>query len=291
MSSPRFCIGTVKLGDKNYGYSSAKSDRNVDDFFNKCKELGIYNFDTSPRYGLSEQILGKYLKSLSKNKVFVSTKVDGLIANSVYAEEKIRSSIEKSLSNLNLNKIDLLYLHQNSLKIISDKFILDALIKVKQQGLIGSIGASIYNMDELQYVMKNDIFDYVQIPINISDIYFYNILLNSKSKIKIVARSIFLQGLLLNLEKGENIKYYQELSKAVDRLNNILKDHNLDLRKALIAYIFSLKNLSMVIMGTTSLNNLEINHTNSKINLNNEIMEELNKFSKDQALWTNPRNW
>ena len=89
----------------------------------------------------------------------------------------------------------------------------------------------------------------------------------------------------------ENIKYYQELSKAVDRLNNILKDHNLDLRKTLIAYIFSLKNLSMVIMGTTSLNNLEINHTNSKINLNNEIMEELNKFSKDQALWTNPRNW
>jgi len=47
----------------------------------------------------------------------------------------------------------------------------------------------------------------------------------------------------------------------------------------------------MVIMGSTSLDNLNQNHFNSKIHLNNEIISELNNFSKDQALWTNPRNW
>ena len=291
MSSPQFCIGTAKLGDENYGYSSDKSDRDIEKFFNKCKELEIHNFDTSPRYSNSEKILGKYLSKFSNNKVFVSTKVDDLIPNSIHSKEKIKSSIDKSLSDLNLNKLDLLYLHQNSLEIISDKFILDSLIKVKQQGYVSSIGASIYNIEELQYVMQSDIFDYVQIPINISDIYFYNTLLNSNCKIKIVARSIFLQGALLNLNKVKNIKYFKELSEAIVKLKEILKDHNLELTKTLIAYIFSLNKLSMVIMGTTSLDNLNQNHFNSKIHLNNEIISELNNFSKDQALWTNPRNW
>ena len=291
MNSPQFCIGTAKLGDENYGYSSDKSDRDMEKFFNKCKELEIYNFDTSPRYSNSEKILGKYLSKFSNNKVFVSTKVDDLIPNSIHSKEKIKSSIDKSLSDLNLNKLDLLYLHQNSLEIISDKFILDSLVKVKQQGYVSSIGASIYNIEELQYVMQSNIFDYVQIPINISDIYFYNTLLNSNCKIKIVARSIFLQGALLNLNKVKNIKYFKELSEAIVRLKEILKDHNLELTKTLIAYIFSLNKLSMVIMGSTSLDNLNQNHFNSKIHLNNEIISELNNFSKDQALWTNPRNW
>ena len=291
MSSPKFCIGTAKLGDENYGYSSDKSDRDMEKFFNKCKELEIHNFDTSPRYSSSEKILGKYLSKFSNSKVFVSTKVDDLIPNSIHSKEKIKSSIDKSLSDLNLNKLDLLYLHQNSLEIISDKFILDSLVKVKQQGYVSSIGASIYNIEELQYVMQSNIFDYVQIPINISDIYFYNTLLNSNCKIKIVARSIFLQGALLNLNKVKNIKYFKELSEAIVKLKEILKDHNLELTRTLIAYIFSLNKLSMVIMGTTSLDNLNQNHFNSKIHLNNEIISELNNFSKDQALWTNPRNW
>lgn len=291
MSSPQFCIGTAKMGDENYGYSSDKSDRDIDKFINKCNELEIFNFDTSPRYGDSEKILGKYLNKLSNKKVFVSTKVDDLIPNSIHSKEKIKSSIEQSLSHLNQNKLDLLYLHQNSLEIISDKQILDSLLNVKQQGYVSCIGASIYNIEELHYVMQSDIFDYVQIPINISDIYFYNVLLNSKSKIKIVARSIFLQGTLLNLKKVKNIRYFRELSDAVARLKNILKDYNLDLTKTLIAYIFSLDKLSMVIMGTTSLDNLSQNYISSKINLDNEIISELNNFSKDQALWTNPRNW
>ena len=291
MSSPQFCIGTAKLGDENYGYSSDKSDRDIEKFFDKCKELEIHNFDTSPRYSSSEKILGKYLSKFSNSKVFVSTKVDDLIPNSIHSKEKIKSSIDKSLSDLNLNKLDLLYLHQNSLEIISDKFILDSLVKVKQQGYVSSIGASIYNIEELQYVIQSNIFDYVQIPINISDIYFYNTLLNSNCKIKIVARSIFLQGALLNLNKVKNIKYFKELSEAIVKLKEILKEHNLELTKTLIAYIFSLNKLSMVIMGTTSLDNLNQNHINSKIQLNNEIISELNNFSKYQALWTNPRNW
>ena len=291
MNSPQFCIGTAKIGDENYGYSSDKSDRDIDKFFNKCNELKIFNFDTSPRYSNSEKILGKYLNKLPNKKVFVSTKVDDLIPNSIRSKEKIKSSIEQSLSHLKLNKLDLLYLHQNSLEIISDKLILDSLLNIKQQGYVSYIGASIYNIEELRYVMQSNIFDYVQIPINISDIYFYNVLLHSKSKIKIVARSIFLQGALLNLNKVKNIKYFRELSDAVARLKNILKDYNLELTKTLIAYIFSLDKLSMVIMGTTSLDNLSQNYINSKIHLNNEIISELNNFSKDQALWTNPRNW
>ena len=66
---------------------------------------------------------------------------------------------------------------------------------------------------------------------------------------------LFFYGALLNFNKVKNIKYFKEL-EALVRLKEILKDHNLELTKALIAYIFSLNKLSMVIMGTTSLDNL-----------------------------------
>ena len=291
MNSPQFCLGTAKLGDINYGFGSARSDRNINDFFEKCRQLDIYNFDTSPRYGESEKILGEYLSSLSNNKIFISTKVDNLVAKNNKSEDRIKFSLENSLLNLNIDKINILYLHQNNLEIISDKFILNSLLRLKEQGYVESIGASIYSEEELKFVMDCEIFDYVQIPIHILDTYFYNIIVRSKSKIRIVARSIFLQGLLMNLEKGKNIKPYNELCNAMKKLDKILKDYDLELRNVLISYIFSLNKLSSVITGTTSLHNLDQNFSNSRLLLNNEILEKLNNLSKDKALWTNPRYW
>ena len=37
MSSPQFCIGTAKLGDENYGYSSDKSDRDIENSLTNVK--------------------------------------------------------------------------------------------------------------------------------------------------------------------------------------------------------------------------------------------------------------
>ena len=87
MSSPQFCIGTAKLGDENYGYSSDKSDRDMEKFFNKCKELEIYNFDTSPRYSNSEKILGKYL---SKSTEYARTL-------KIHTEEKLQQMLDDYL--------------------------------------------------------------------------------------------------------------------------------------------------------------------------------------------------
>ena len=64
-------------------------------------------------------------------------------------------------------------------------------------GLIREIGTSIYTKSELQYTLESDMYDWVQIPVNILDSSFYNMVLEYDKKIKVSARSVFLQGILL----------------------------------------------------------------------------------------------
>ena len=62
MINSRFCLGTAKLDSINYGFSSYNEDRNLENLFEQCKLININNFDTSPRYGNAEKILGNLIK-------------------------------------------------------------------------------------------------------------------------------------------------------------------------------------------------------------------------------------
>ena len=193
----KICLGTVKVGLPLYGYSQSN---NVDDhnaLFLKALEIGVNCFDTSPRYGNSEKIIGKFIDK-HKKKIFISTKVDNLNIDNDFVYDDIIGSVLRSKKYLGVDCIDLCYLHQNELNIISNKFILNGLNKLKNEGLVKMVGASVYSKSELDFVLKSDVFDWVQIPVNILDTSFYNYILNSNSNIKIAARSIFLQGIMFD---------------------------------------------------------------------------------------------
>ena len=75
----------------------------------------------------------------------------------------------------------------------------DKLLSLKEEGIIKNIGISLYENDEIEYVLKNFYnFDFIQIPFNILDnenMRFKHILDAKKKNIKIHARSVYLQGL------------------------------------------------------------------------------------------------
>lgn len=291
MINNRFCLGTAKLDSRNYGFSSHNEDRNLENLFEQCKLININSFDTSPRYGNAEKILGNLIKKHKIKKNFISTKIDNLSKDDVNSKGIIKKSLLNSLNLLNLDKIDLVYLHQNDLSIISDKYILKGLEKIKNDNLTNEIGASIYTLEELDFALECDIFDWIQMPINVLDTFFYNYALDSKYEKKIAARSIFLQGLIPNYSKIDKINQKNELRKSLIVLKDIVKKTGLDYLSLIVSYIFSLEQLSMVILGTSSSENIRENFTNSNIKLSKEIITELNNLSCKQALWTNPRLW
>ena len=124
MNNNKFCLGTAKFDSSSYGLSSNNEDRNLEDIFHQCKLININNFDTSPRYGNAEEMLGKFIDKYNIKHNFISTKIDNLKENDINSEDIIKNSVLNSLNLIKIEKLDLVYLHQNDLGIISDKFIL-----------------------------------------------------------------------------------------------------------------------------------------------------------------------
>lgn len=287
----KLCLGTAKIGIPNYGYSRTGAIVNVDQFLTDTFSLGIKNLDTSPRYGNCEKIIGNLLKS-AKKKPKISTKIDNLFPNS---QENIRlmiTSIESSIKKLNIETIDICYLHQNELEIISDKYVHKGIETLKKEGYIKEIGTSVYTKSELKYTLESSLYDWVQIPLNILDSSFYNMVLEYDKKIKVSARSIFLQGILLNRKFiFKDIRNHAELLNTLKSIDKLCNKNKLNLQQLSIAYLSQLKKINQIILGTTSINNLLNNISYLNLSLPDDLLDSIKAISEIPKSWTNPRNW
>jgi len=145
-------------------------------------ESNVLFIDTSVSYarGYCHQIIAKSIRNLNlMNRFFIATKVGG-ISNDNDTSERIgysRSNIirqcELSLSQLNIECIDLLQLHNPS-NVHGYDEILDAIILLKAQGKIKNYGICNYGIEEtnklLTYATDNNL------PLPITNQFEYNLL-------------------------------------------------------------------------------------------------------------------
>ncbi len=98
-----FCFGTMQFG----GNADEAESRAL---FEACRDAGINFFDTAYGYteGLSEQYLGR-LAAPERQKLFVATKCAHPAPSTA---ANITAQVEESLSRLDMDYIDLLYLHR-----------------------------------------------------------------------------------------------------------------------------------------------------------------------------------
>ena len=114
----KFVLGTAQL-TQNYGINNKSknfSQRNSFNILEASLQEGICKWDTSPQYGESEKIIGKFLKKEMRSKIKISTKLPsinkhiGVKASSDDLEAFIDKFINQSLKNLNIDKIDVYYI-------------------------------------------------------------------------------------------------------------------------------------------------------------------------------------
>jgi D-threo-aldose 1-dehydrogenase len=162
-------VGPVSLGCAQLGnlYRSM-SDAAADDIVDAAWNGGIRHFDTAPHYGLglSEQRLGRALRSRPRDQVIVSTKVGRMLdTNSEYNGERdaggfdvparfvrrwdfsadgVRRSIDESLERLGLDYIDLVLIHDPQEHVDDpDQAMREgfpALARLRDEGIIRAIG-------------------------------------------------------------------------------------------------------------------------------------------------------
>ena len=285
----KLAFGTASLGIANYGVSTRELKIDPKKILDRIFESGVDSFDVARSYGLSEEIIGKWLAE-NNNTVWLSTKVGDITLenyNSDYLLEQV--SISKKLMNVGV--IDLVYLHQNDVEIFSNKNVIDDLLRLKKDGLCREVGVSIYSKNELIKAVELRIFDWIQLPSNILDTSLLRLAIEIYNS-KIAVRSIFLQGafFLKNFKSYRGIPGVESLNESIQLCKVLAQEYGIKLETMMISYIYGFQQVQQVILGSR---NLLINNSSSElvVNLPEDLVKELDKISEKQKEWTNPRSW
>lgn len=121
---------------------------------------GINFFDTSPYYGAlrSEQVLGRALQGLPRNKVVLSTKVGRYGPEQQhfdFSAARVTASVQESLQRLQTDYIDIIQCHDIEFgdldQVVSET--LPALVRLRDQGIVRHIGITGLPLGIFPYVL------------------------------------------------------------------------------------------------------------------------------------------
>ena len=233
----KLALGTVQFG-LDYGISNQHgqvSKNEVFDILAQAHTLHIDTLDCAGAYGNSEKTLGDLQAGQRFNIV---SKIPALSA----AQDSIMPFFTQSLADLKCDSIDTLLFHQaDNLLNHPHKAQLFAQIEyLKAQQLVNNIGVSLYSPEQLLAITNTYVIDKIQVPINVFDQRFIsNAMLQHcvDKKLKVHARSLFLQGLLFIEHPKLNAYFipYKAKLKAFDDLAQHLSCSKLTLALALLA--------------------------------------------------------
>lgn len=286
-------LGTAQLG-MDYGIANKIGKPDLHTSINILRHAwmnGIHTFDTSPYYEDSEKIIGQLISNLSKEekeKVQIITKFrkpdyDKRFYRVDY--EFIREWLSYSLCKLNVSCIYSYLIQIGSDVFYDDGILLKCLKELKEDGIVKSIGVSVYHPSEVEFIINNKLeCDVIELPLNLFDhrfIYLFEEL--RKQHIKIFVRSVFLQGLLFCCDYPYGI--------FVD-LNLLLEKYNVGIIETSLSFVKGF-DVDGIIIGVDNLEQLKMNldilqrrGINKK--LNKDIMEV---FSNVPEKIVNPTMW
>ena len=283
MKNEKIILGTAQFGNK-YGIANTKilKKDNYYKILDYALKKNIKILDTARSYG-NEKIIGEYIKANKvENDIKIITKIPSF---KNISKSKINFFLEKSLLNLNIKKFETLFFHDPS----DIKFLLKNIKffnKLKKDFGIKNLGFSIYEKKEFDLIKKIKTINSIQAPVNFVNQDFAEL---KNKKINLHARSIFLQGLLIN-KKINYLNLSKKMRVAHRKYFSFLKKHKINGLKFCMQYINSVKKCDYYIFGVNSVKQLSdiIDYKNSK-NINLKHLKEARNFFNPKI--ADPRLW
>ena len=157
-------FGASSLGGVFHGIREDEGIRAV----HTAVDNGINFIDVSPYYGhlKAEMVLGKALKEIPRDKYYLSTKVGRYGKDGVntwdYSAQRVTDSVYESMERLNVDYIDLINVHdiefqaalEGGLQKICDET-LPALVALKKKGVVGHVGITDLQPENLKWVIEH----------------------------------------------------------------------------------------------------------------------------------------
>lgn len=264
-------LGTAQLG-MEYGIANktGKPPRSVvAKIIRSAIAHGVTSIDTARTYGDSEEILGDVLSGAWRSRVEVVTKLDSLSSPASDASlGEVRAAVDQSVrcscEALGVVQLTTLLLHRWEHRQLWDGAVWQRLLELHEEGIIGNLGASVYEPNQVLAALEEPEIRHLQIPMNVIDWRWkaagVDRALAQRPEVVVHARSALLQGLLADsgetwpsvtqVESRRWLHLLRELARRFDRESVV------DL---CFAYVRSQSWITSVVVGCETVNQLEQN--------------------------------
>ena len=271
-------------------------------------ENGVNFFDTADVYGMgrSEKFVGEFIKSVSE-RIYVATKagrqINPHVAEGYYNKELMESYVDQSLSNLNVETIDLLQMHCPPTEVYSSDHTFDMLDHLVSKGKIQHYGFSVQTVDEALACIKRPNTKSIQVIFNIfrqkpAEKLFE---IAKEKKVAIIVRVPLASGLLTGkfskdssfapddhrnyningdaFDVGETFSgvNFNKALDAVEDLKNILPT-DITLSQLSLRWILMHDAVSVVIPGAKNKDHVNLNTSSSNINEISSLMDKISNI-------------
>ena len=202
MSPSRLCLGTAQLG-LDYGIANANgkpSESDCDRLLSRAIERDVLRWDTARAYGDAEQRIGRFLAHcVHRDRIEIVSKLpsapEGLETGQL--RDWVSRQTEASLEALGIDQLTTWLVHSPDMLHRYGSALADSMFAQQQRGLALEIGASVYDPEEAERVLREGCYGAVQVPLNLLDARCLtsNVLQRCQARdISVYVRSVFLQG-------------------------------------------------------------------------------------------------
>lgn len=269
-SAAKLVFGTVQLGGQ-YGIAntSGQPDKEL------CQALiktaisnGVICLDTARGYGDSEAMIGQSLSRGWGGRAIVITKLSPLNecppeASMDVVQAFVDASVFQSCAALQTQKLDVLMLHRVVHLSAWNGSVWQRLLDLQAAGVIGKLGASVQNPEELLAALRVPDIEYIQMPCNLLDWRWDAVipkLLEARRsrELTIHARSSLLQGLLPSEEEKHWLRANVESASGVmDWLKDQVKNCNrLNVADLCLGFVNALEWVDGIAIGMENMHQL-----------------------------------
>lgn len=282
----RIGMGTAPLG----GLFEDVPEKRALDTVRRALSLGINFFDTAPLYGhgKSETYLGKALAGVARASFVLATKVGRLLIPADpsqlekrefdhpfpfkpvfdFSYDAVMRSFEESLKRLNLDRIDLLHIHDpDDYYDRAIKGAYPALAKLRKEGVIRAVGAGMNQAEMLARFAREGEFDCFLLAGRYTLIDHTGLKellpLCVQKGISIIVGGPYNSGVLASgATPGAKFNYAdapEEILQKVRRVDEVCRRHDVPMKAAALQFTLAHPAVASVIPGARSVEELEEN--------------------------------
>lgn len=249
-------------------------------------ELGINFIDVSPFYGVTraEAVLGKALKGIPRDRYYLATKVGRYGETEFdFSARRVSASVDKSLSRLGLDEIDLIQCHDIEYgdldQVIAET--IPALRKLQEKGKVRYVGITGFPLKIFSYVLArtdvDTILSYCHYSLNNTSLEKLLPFLEHK-QVGIINASPLSMGLLTSSGPPAWHPATQEIKTACSKAASYCRERGVDIAQLALQFALANPRINTTLVGTANPGNLRKNVKSLESPIDEELLAKVQEI-------------